>query len=345
MLRNSPKRWTLFCLVCWGTLGCTGTLDQVTDTVQTRESGTEETPGSDAIPVIDETPVIDEIPDGGALPEPDGGTPETPDVGFPGGPCVKPTAANTGVPPGTMLTLKNGDLTIREDGATVTGMEVKGSVTIAANNVTLRNSRVHGNIVVANGRKNAVIDHCDIGPDTGTFSGAIPELVQNQNFTLLYSNLHNFMSGVRVDSNAYVYGNYLHHYYVGRQNITGIAGYATFGPGDIRVECNNVDLTTPAPGSTREVNAAFEVICVDRSKPLQGLVLEHNWFSGGGVGVYAWGFWTSLQITNNTWDGTDTYGPISYNGETPLIWSGNAYEDGSVLRPPGDNSPGTNCHD
>ncbi len=49
-----------------------------------------------------------------------------PDAGV----CVKPTAANTGIPAGTTLTLNAGSLTIRQDGAVVSAVEVKGSVTI-----------------------------------------------------------------------------------------------------------------------------------------------------------------------------------------------------------------------
>ncbi len=218
--------------------------------------------------------------------------------------------------------------------------------TIAANNVTLRNSRVHGNIVIAAGKKNAVIDHCNIGPDTGVFNAAIPELVQAHDFKLLYSDLHNFVAGVRVDSNAYLYGNYLHHYHVaGNRSAGGVAGWATYGPGNITLDCNNIDMTTAAPGSPSEdVNATFEIVCTDTSTPMQGLIMNNNWFSGGGYAVYAWGFWTTLQVTNNVWDGTAAYGPFDHNSDTPLIWSGNTYADGRVLKSPGVNSKGTNCH-
>jgi hypothetical protein len=55
-----------------------------------------------------------------------------------------PGPSNTGVPPGTPLEVHNGDLTITRDNDVIDGLDVYGFVTIRANNVTIRNTRIRG---------------------------------------------------------------------------------------------------------------------------------------------------------------------------------------------------------
>lgn len=55
--------------------------------------------------------------------------------------CGYPDATNTGVPPGTQLQ-PSGSLTITEDGTTISGMRVEGTVTVAADNVTIEDTRI-----------------------------------------------------------------------------------------------------------------------------------------------------------------------------------------------------------
>jgi hypothetical protein len=56
--------------------------------------------------------------------------------------CGFPDATNTGVPPGTHLTVVNGPVTLSTPGMTYSGYEVHGDVIVAANNVTIANVRV-----------------------------------------------------------------------------------------------------------------------------------------------------------------------------------------------------------
>ncbi|WP_112662162.1 hypothetical protein [Microvirga flavescens] len=58
--------------------------------------------------------------------------------------CGFPDATNTGVPPGTVLSLHEGDLHITQPGAVVDGLDIVGCVYIEADNVTLKRSRVRG---------------------------------------------------------------------------------------------------------------------------------------------------------------------------------------------------------
>ena len=55
--------------------------------------------------------------------------------------CGYPDASNTGVPAGTALG-KSGSLTVSEDGATLDALDVAGTVTVAADDVTIEGSRI-----------------------------------------------------------------------------------------------------------------------------------------------------------------------------------------------------------
>jgi hypothetical protein len=55
--------------------------------------------------------------------------------------CGYPDATNTGVPAGTSLSA-GGSQTVTDDGAVLDGLEIKGTLTIAASDVTVENSRI-----------------------------------------------------------------------------------------------------------------------------------------------------------------------------------------------------------
>ncbi len=55
--------------------------------------------------------------------------------------CGYPDATNTGVPPGIQLT-PSGSRRVRTKGAVLNGLEISGTVTVAADNVTIENSRI-----------------------------------------------------------------------------------------------------------------------------------------------------------------------------------------------------------
>jgi hypothetical protein len=55
--------------------------------------------------------------------------------------CGYPDETNTGVPPGTSLT-PSGSRTVSTDGAVLSGLDITGTVTVTADNVTIENSRV-----------------------------------------------------------------------------------------------------------------------------------------------------------------------------------------------------------
>ena len=80
-----------------------------------------------------------------------------------------PYTDNTGLTDPNNLTVVNGDTTITAAGATVQNLDLRGTLTIQANNVTVRNCRVwigaFWGIVVTSGYSGILIEDCEIGKD------------------------------------------------------------------------------------------------------------------------------------------------------------------------------------
>lgn len=73
--------------------------------------------------------------------------PEPTEPGEPSDPPVQggtPGASNTGVPEGTKLKVHNGDLKVTKDNTVLDGRDIRGSVDVRADNVTIKNSVIRG---------------------------------------------------------------------------------------------------------------------------------------------------------------------------------------------------------
>jgi hypothetical protein len=88
--------------------------------------------------------------------------------------CGYPDTTNTGVPAGTTLT-PSGSITASTNGQVIDGKDITGSVTIAADNVTIRNSRVFtdnsGSTAVINindGADNFTLEDSEVGGNGST---------------------------------------------------------------------------------------------------------------------------------------------------------------------------------
>ncbi len=346
MCSPSQTRWRATWLLLLPSLGCLG-LTEVTgaDGVSTdagratADSGEDVgSPGAgdaggfggdDAGPSQrDAGPAIDAGSDGGAMP------------------CVRPTSANTGVPPGTLLTARTGNIVATTDGQVIEKLDLRGTIRVKANNVTIRLSRIWGGpidpndspIHVDSNTTGTVIEDCEIGPDTG----ADPRraITGDDHFTVRRVNVHNHQTAVRAAWDVRVENCYFHH--PSGPSSSGVFSYLPRGPGAIALICNDIAMGVPAPGTPQEVgNDAYEGVDQTGNVPLADLILDHNWFGGGSYAVYIKHLWKSASVSHNRWDRRAAYGPIDFtattNGttRTPLVWTDNAFEDnGQVIGVP-----------
>jgi hypothetical protein len=90
--------------------------------------------------------------------------------------CGYPDESNTGVPPGTVLT-PSGSKTVSTDGAVLSGLEITGTVTVTADNVTIEDSRITRTsggsgsyaVILNNGADNFTIEDTEVvGPISNT---------------------------------------------------------------------------------------------------------------------------------------------------------------------------------
>lgn len=123
-----------------------------------------------------------------------------------------PNAGNTGVPSGQTLT-NSGDLTLSTPGATVSNLNVSGTVTITAANVTLMNCRIttsHASAVVTvnAGGSGAIIRDCEINGGGSSTYGILSRSGATGN-TYLRCNIHGSENGIDPGNNDTVRDSYI----------------------------------------------------------------------------------------------------------------------------------------
>ncbi len=234
---------------------------------------------------------------------------------YPALPSSKPDATNTGVPNGTNLTAYTGPMTITTAGTVIDGKIITGSLVISANNVTIKNSKIH-----ATGYYGITSD----GPT---------------NTKVLYSELYALSSDTQYvglnASNTFFCGNHVY----GFENALTIGGGNTIqanfiekldssasGPHYDGIEVysgsntaiwgNNI-LMTDKSGNWLADTGAINV--TPTWSNVSNIVIHGNWIGGGSntlnldeQGGYKL---TNLTVTNNRWYGSApkgyaAFGPI-----------------------------------
>jgi hypothetical protein len=247
-------------------------------------------------------------------------------------PSVKPTAANTGVPAGTSLTT-SGSITVSTPGTVIDGKDVTGSITVNANNVTIKNSKIH-----TSGGYWAI--KSDIDP-TGT------KIINNE----IYSP-NGFYTGITLN-NVFICGNYIHGFenmITGGSNMTIQANYMDkldgvdanphydgieiYWGNNTKVWGNNImmrDVNGNWLGDTGAINLTTENSNIDN------VDIRGNWIGGGSYTLYVVRSsvntqyrYTNVSVVNNRWYGSPPtgyamWGPASTD-DPITTWSGNVWD-------------------
>ncbi|MEO6513243.1 MAG: right-handed parallel beta-helix repeat-containing protein [Candidatus Saccharimonadales bacterium] len=247
-------------------------------------------------------------------------------------PSVKPTAANTGVPAGTTLSA-SGTITVTTPGTVIDGKDVTGSIKVNANNVTIKNSKIH-----TSGGYWAIFS--DIDP-TGT------KIINNE----IYSP-SGFYTGITLN-NVFICGNYIHGFdnmITGGDNMTIQANYMDkfesvdpsphfdgieiYWGNNTKVWGNNIlmqDVSGNWLGDTGAINLTTENSNIDN------VDIRGNWIGGGSYTLYVvrstdhpTNRYTNISVVNNRWygsapNGYAMWGPVS--SDDPITtWSGNVWD-------------------
>ena len=227
---------------------------------------------------------------------------------------VYPDATTTGVPAGKALKA-SGSLNITTPGAVIDGLLVTGTITVSADNVTIRNTRLMntGSIPIRNRGKNLVISDTEIN---GQGKG-LPAVAYN-NYTLRRVNIHNVAEGPRIaGGNVTIEDSYLHHMVQVGSNHTDVI-QAVSGS-NIVLRHNTLLAYNPDTGTFG--NASF--MYGEDDGPLRTCTVSDNYMNGGNYTVNGGGSGTkgaACSFSNNKFGTNYRYG-IKGNIGPASVWA------------------------
>ena len=227
---------------------------------------------------------------------------------------VYPDATTTGVPAGTALKA-SGSLNITTPGAVIDGLLVTGTITVAADNVTIKNTRIMntGSIPIRNRGKNLLVVDTEIN---GQGKG-IPAVAYN-NYTLRRVNIHHVAEGPRIaGGNVTIEDSYLHHMVQVGSNHTDVV-QAVSGS-NIVLRHNTLLAYNPDTGV--KGNASF--MYGEDDGAVRSCAVENNYMNGGNFTVNGGGSRTTgaaCSFSNNKFGKNYRYG-IKGNIGPNSVWA------------------------
>lgn len=267
----------------------------------------------------------------------------------------------TGVIPGTVLSKYTGPTTITAAGTVIEGKIIDGGLCIAASNVTVRNSKIEGDVYTAISGQyhgacapaatptNIVFEDVEIvGPGTATTHDveiASTFAMSGNNFTCKRCNVHRWGLGFAVKQNVTIEDSYVHDTIgfkgcsprlgsdcVAHRSCIGGNGAINATYRHNRIVCNDLN-------GEEGVSGAIVVYSQSGHMRAENVLIEKNYVSAdtGAYCMYA-GIGdvrpTNVRVIDNRFArGTSNkcafYGPLTYASGVTV--SGNAYTDGTPV--------------
>src|SRR6185503_2425061 len=197
-----------------------------------------------------------------------------------------PTAACTGVPPGTALTTVSGDVTAPA-GTVIDGKKITGRVNVTGNGVVIRNSEVYGGVSNGSGHWTFSVVDTTLGAPDGNGCNGDPAVMFDK-YTVTRVLIRNFSDLFRATSNPQANHSFSNS---AASDITvqdsfsvlcsnagdhadGFQGY--YGGTNVKILHNTLDMSGPTQNAPSTVTAP--IFNSDYSK---GITLKDNLLSGG----------------------------------------------------------------
>ncbi len=255
---------------------------------------------------------------------------------FPSMPSVKPDTSNTGVPAGTALTAYTGPQTVSIAGTTIDSKDITDTLTIAASNVTIKNSKIHppgGSAtfgIKINSGTNIKILNSEIYTSTGAYVG-----IYGGNFTACGNYIHGWENGITTGDNNYIIqANYFDKLASGQPG-PHYDGIEVYGGNGGKVWGNNIRMTEPSGVWLTETGA---INLTSWNSNIDNTEIKGNWIGGGSYTMYVdeqSGFQaTNVKVTDNRWyRNSAQFGTHLVRDDTSVTtWSGNVFDDnGQVI--------------
>jgi hypothetical protein len=265
---------------------------------------------------------------------------------FPAVPSARPDATNTGVPAGTQLSAYSGSLTISTAGTTIDSKDIPDGLTIAANNVTIKNSKIHPpSGVFTNSRGERENDTMGIRINDSATGLKIlnSEIYTSQedgyigilggNATVCGSHIHGYQNGMTIGENMMIQANYIHGLFAtgtGGQ-VPHQDGIEVYSGSNTTIVGNTIMVNLPNGTWLDETNA---INITAYQGNISNIVENHNWVGGGsytlGVRQQNTSKYSNVTLTNNRFLGSPPSGFASGGPcdiqPTPVTKSGNVWD-------------------
>jgi hypothetical protein len=245
-----------------------------------------------------------------------------------------PQASNTGVPGGARLkAARSTSLRIRKAGTVIDGVDMRSDISVEANNVTIKNSRVitagEWGIIQRQGAKGLVVRDSEI---RGNGKDRLQQAIANQggNITILRNDLSNISDAVSTSSGL-IEDNYLHDpAYFDGDHTDMIQATSGPPPGQRLVIRHNTVINTLDQTSAVALFQDFGV--------QHDAVIENNLLAGGGYSLYAGagekGASYNIKVIGNVFSrevhkSSGQFGPVAYWDEDGVgnVWQDNVWAD------------------
>jgi hypothetical protein len=242
-----------------------------------------------------------------------------------GGGCSspKPGPGNTGVPAGTVLT-PSGSIRVTTNGAVVEGLDIKGAITVLANDVTIRKVRIASGDYYPiryfdNDNTGLVVEDSEIAATSGNVTSAIAF----RNYTARRLNVHGSADGFKADENVLIEDCYIHDLSNGAGEHND--GVQSTGGKGVTIRHNTIGGASNACVQAGDENGAT-----------QNMTIDCNWLDGGGYTLNIRGKGATLpkntRVTNNRFGRNAQYGPWAIDDPNPVV-TGNVYDDNGAPIP------------
>ncbi len=209
----------------------------------------------------------------------------------PGGPdgagSCWPGPSNTGVPAGTQLTAYTGPCSITAANTVIEGKTVNCALGIRAANVTIKNSRINGTVILdtdSPGSSSWSLTLQDSEVDAGQVQLSA---VGWGNLKVIRSNVHGGQTSVQCEENSVsclVQDSYLHGQYLPSNEPWHLGGFLSDGGRNITLQHNFIVCDQPvnavSEGCTGDVNF------IPNFAPINGALIERNLFGANAGSSY-----------------------------------------------------------
>ena len=236
-----------------------------------------------------------------------------------------PDATNTGVPDGVQL-LPSGDVVVTKPGTVISGLNITGTVYIAADNVTLQNCKITSNsfsvVQIKAGSSGVIVQDCEIN-GVGTNNEGSSGITGAGTF--LRNNIYNVENGLNIGpgTGTVIEGNYIHDL-----KASGSPHYD-----GIQIDGGQTDTIVRHNTVINDHTQTAALMIDNYFGPVKNILVTDNLLVGGGYTIYSdgqfnGGAMTGIQITNNHVGG-GYWGPLNANSTSP-VYTGNVMDGVTV---------------